>query len=155
MSGARTPETTSDREHDVVPELPKTNEIAAAAGTGDAYHRHRDHSIERVESNSADQQAAAPSAFNARSHHHKRRGSSASRVAVDHFDPEGVLELKRTLTQQSATARSIHRSPTIQHHAPEPHSSSGSTVSTAVGDSDSPEKFDLEKTLREMVKRYV
>ena len=53
---------------------------------------------------------------------------SASRVNLDHFDPEGVRELSRTLSQSSAQAkrRSVKSDNTL---APE-------------------EPFSLEKTLR-------
>lgn len=153
MSGDPFPETASDRSRDVVPELPSSDAMAAAAsGTAfhDNHHHHHltDHNPTDI---SHEPESSTPHGIRP-PHHHRRRDSSASRVAVDYFDPEGVLELRRTLTQQSATARSIHRTLTAQRQHPQ---SSGSSVSTAVGDSDASEKFDLEKILREMVKRYV
>lgn len=59
---------------------------------------------------------------------------SASRVSLDHFDPEGVRELSRTLSQSSAKAkqRSIRSDRTL---APE-------------------EPFSLEKALRTALDRY-
>ena len=157
MAGGPTPETGSEHSRDVVPELPTMNDLEAAA-TGNAFqslHHHRASTDVPNEENTVDDQAPPPSAFHA--HHNaqrRRRGSSASRVAIDHFDPEGVLELKRTLTHQSITAKSVHRTNTTQLQHPPSSSGSTASVSTAVGGVDS-EKFDLEKLLREMVKRYV
>lgn len=155
MSGDPSPETASDRSRDVVPELPSSNAMAAAAsGTAfhDNYHHHH-HTDHNATDITHEPEPSTPHGIRP-PHHHRRRDSSASRVAVDYFDPEGVLELRRTLTQHSATARSIHRTLTAQREQQHPQSS-GSSVSTAVGDSDASEKFDLEKILREMVKRYV
>lgn len=161
MSGGLTSETASERSRDVVPELP-TSDAMAAAATGEAFHRHhstQNNSVDGAREDGVNNEQASPSAFNARAHHrhHRRRDSSASRVAIDHFDPEGVLELKRTLTHQSATARSTHRTSIgHRHQKPKAHNSSGSSFDTAVGDAaESPEKFDLEKLLRDMVKRCV
>lgn len=60
---------------------------------------------------------------------------SASRVSLDHFDPEGVRELSRTLSQSSAQARvtSVRSDKTL---APE-------------------EPFSLEKILRTALDKYV
>ncbi|KAH8118882.1 ABC-2 type transporter-domain-containing protein [Phellopilus nigrolimitatus] len=129
-----------DRDRDVVPELPAGPAMAAAA-IGDAFHHH-----------GADDGDEKPAGGGLK----KRRGSAAnsSRVALDHFDPEGVHELKRTLTQQSAAARSMHS----LHPAPVPPlpgqiSSAQSTLgSTVVSDAEQ-EKFDLGKHLKDIVKR--
>lgn len=60
--------------------------------------------------------------------------TSASRVNLDHFDPEGVRELTRTLSKSSAQARerSVRSDDTL---APE-------------------EPFSLEKILRDALDKY-
>lgn len=59
---------------------------------------------------------------------------SASRVNLDHFDPEGVRELSRTLSQSSAQAkqRSVRSDRTLTPEEP----------------------FSLEKALRAALDRY-
>ena len=65
----------------------------------------------------------------------ERVPKSASRVSLDHFDPEGVRELSRTLSRSSAQAkvRSVRSDQTL---APE-------------------EPFSLEKILRTALDKYV
>jgi len=58
---------------------------------------------------------------------------SASRVSLDHFDPEGVRQLSRTLSQSSAHAKESLRSE--------------STLAPK-------EPFSLEKTLRDALGKY-
>lgn len=71
----------------------------------------------------------------------RRRGnSSVSRVDVDFFDPAGVQELRRTLTQQHDEEKAKgHRSST----------SSDRTLDVKTED----EPFDFAKTLREIVRK--
>ena len=59
---------------------------------------------------------------------------SASRVNLDHFDPEGVRELSRTLSRSSAQARltSVRSEKTLASEEP----------------------FSLEKTLRITLDKY-
>ena len=63
------------------------------------------------------------------------KSQSASQVSLDHFDPEGVRELSRTLSRSSAQAKqkSIRSDRTL---APE-------------------EPFSLERALRAALDRYV
>ncbi|KAG6909483.1 hypothetical protein DXG01_017205 [Tephrocybe rancida] len=67
------------------------------------------------------------------------QGKGVSRVDVDSLDPVGVQELKRTLTQHAADQ--------AQQTA-----SFASSNATLTGPMD-PEKFDFEKTLRNVVRR--
>ena len=60
---------------------------------------------------------------------------SASRVNLDHFDPQGVRELSRTLSRSSKQAR---------------------PVTARSDDTLTPEQpFSLEKTLRSALDKYV
>ncbi|KIK61032.1 hypothetical protein GYMLUDRAFT_166677 [Collybiopsis luxurians FD-317 M1] len=69
----------------------------------------------------------------------QRRGSTVSRVSVDHFDPEGVRDLQRTLTRLS------QRDGTKQTET----SSRDSNVTLIPGEG----PFDLEKALKKMTRR--
>lgn len=67
-----------------------------------------------------------------------RRNSTASQVNVDFFDPAGVRHLNRTLSQMSTQndqqqASSVHSDATLTTDGP----------------------FDFEKTLRNVMKKYV
>lgn len=66
---------------------------------------------------------------------HDNASKSTSRVSLDHFDPDGVQELSRTLSQSSHQARrkSVRSENTL---APE-------------------QSFSLEKTLRAALDKYV
>ena len=82
-----------------------------------------------------------------------RANSSVSRVGVDYFDPVGVKELRRVLTEpsghDSVTQRFFHKVP--YHHGQEkrdPPSSVSSTTLTGLRVDDG---VDLEKTLRLIV----
>lgn len=71
-----------------------------------------------------------------------RRGSSVSHVDLDHFDPAGVQELRRTFTQASATQSNQNLEKGVLP-------SSASELTLAVGNG----PFDLEKTLRKVVQK--
>ncbi|KAL5527915.1 hypothetical protein ACEPAG_6716 [Sanghuangporus baumii] len=134
-SGTQTP-----FERDIVPELPPSSAMVSAAIGEHFHHHHHARSPTRAQSESED---AASADVKKKS---KRRGSSASRVAVDYFDPEGVHELKRTLTMQSQAARSV------AEDRAEAHSSDESTVVSETGDLDV-DKFDLEQFFKDTVQK--
>lgn len=150
-------ENPTNREHDVVPELPAAPAMAAAA-VGDAFHSH---AYSQSHSSQPDHQSPPHSPIDAhpiQQRPSKRRGSNASHVAIDHFDPEGVNELKRTVTQQSAAARSTRSLGQVHEEMPPPPkkhgSSSRSTVeSTVVSESGGSDKFDFEQHLKDVVRR--
>lgn len=71
-----------------------------------------------------------------------RRGSSVSHVDVAFFDPQGVQELRRTLTQQS-----------IQENKNRPPGSRGSLSTDLTLTPKDGEPFDLAKTLRKIVQK--
>ncbi|KAJ3748437.1 pleiotropic drug resistance ABC transporter [Lentinula detonsa] len=71
-----------------------------------------------------------------------RRGSSASRVSVDHFDPQGVRELQRTLSMMSQQ----------QEEKPRSHTETSSRDSSAtLSPVETP--FDFEKALKDSMKK--
>lgn len=75
-------------------------------------------------------------------HHISRRMSRASRVSVDFFDPEGMAQLQRTLTGQDGKIPQVTRQESV--------SSFGSDHTLTVD----PDHFDLEKTIRQIIRRY-
>lgn len=80
-------------------------------------------------------------------HHHNanRRHSTASRVSVDFFDPEGMNELRQTLTKDQKSLKQEEERP------PTPVSpSSGQSEDTIAADK---EGFDLEKMIRKIIRR--
>ncbi|KXN88770.1 Brefeldin A resistance protein [Leucoagaricus sp. SymC.cos] len=79
-----------------------------------------------------------PTQFPVSHHTRPRRGSSVSRVDVGFFDPEGVEELRRTLTQESISEKKGSRN----------FSTSDATLAVKEG-----ELFDLAKALRKIVQR--
>ena len=72
----------------------------------------------------------------------RRRGSSVSRVDIGHFDPTGVDELRRNMSRLSATSQPASKAGQ--------KTSFQSDVTLA---SNSP--FDFEKTLNDVMKKYV
>lgn len=66
--------------------------------------------------------------------------SLSSRVDIGHFDPEGVLALKETLSRQSRDQVELSRATTR------------TATDTTLGDANG---FDFEKTLRNKILRYV
>ena len=115
-------------EQDDVPEL-STGPERMAATNEMSFHRAQN-------SISSDERSKSPP---------RRRPSNASHVAVDYFDPEGVSELKRTFTRQSATRRP-------EHIVPPPTRGSLHSELTAVSNTQS-EKFDFEQHLKDMIRR--
>ncbi|TDL30143.1 hypothetical protein BD410DRAFT_780681 [Rickenella mellea] len=106
-------------EQDKVPELPSQH----------ATHQHYAHD-------------APPTSFNPAGSR-KRKGSTASRVDIDYFDPEGVHNLRRTITQLSAATS--HGESRRNVSLPEGSDSSEVTI----GD----EKFDFEQILRTVLQK--
>ncbi|KAI5121205.1 hypothetical protein M0805_006006 [Coniferiporia weirii] len=131
MDAIRETEPPGDRDRDIVPELPAGPAMAAAA-IGDAFHQRSRPQFEQPSSGTG-----------------RRRSGSHTSVAIDHFDPEGVNELRRTFTRQSAAAQS-----TTSVNVPKPvvptSSARSTSESTAVSESD---KFDFEKHLRGVVRQ--
>lgn len=179
MDSVRITENNGERD-DVVPELPAGPSMAAAS-LGDAFHQHRHPRVSIPETPADEQnakkrrgsqssQAVSPTSILSPVSSaeekgvpgvqiHRRRGSTASRVAIDHFDPEGFNELKRTMTEQSAH-RSMHevgRSASRMDQPPLPaprESSIHSAGSTAVSEAaavDPAKDFDFERHLRDMM----
>ncbi|KAL5529901.1 SNQ2_5 [Sanghuangporus sanghuang] len=142
MSGADVPSasgTQTPLERDILAELPPSSAIASAA-IGEHFHHHH-HPQSPVRAARSEDEASADVKKKRR-----RRDSSASRVAVDYFDPEGVHELKRTLTMQSQAAREA------AEHRMGAHVSDESTVVSENLALDV-EKFDLEQFFKEIVQK--
>ncbi|THH12068.1 hypothetical protein EW145_g234 [Phellinidium pouzarii] len=139
MDVSRLSQPPGERDQDIVPELPAGPSIAAAA-IGNAFHQH-EHPAH--ESNEGEFKREG-----------RRRGSNAS-VALDHFDPEGVNELRRTFTEQSAAFRST-RSLNLSEKpiVPVPASSARSTAeSTVVSVAPEKDAFNFEKHLKDAIRR--
>lgn len=79
-----------------------------------------------------------------------RRLSTASRVSVDFFDPEGVSELKRTLTQDRMSMKAGLDAEKSKDPERGSMQSDSSTLPV-----DSEGAFDLEKMIRTIIRRYV
>ena len=145
-------ETPGDR--DTIADLPTRTDLTAAA-IGEAFHQHS-HPLEHSEvppESPKDTGVSESPVENGRKPH-KRRGSTASHVAVDHFDPEGVHELRRTLTQQSAALSTTSvRFPRIRGKPSGSARSTGeSTVVSESGGAGDSEKFDFEQILKDSVR---
>lgn len=136
MSNARPP--TASSELDDVPALPPSSALAAAAA-GEHFHPHNHPPILT--------QSQPEDASGSQTKRPKRRSSSASRVAVDYFDPEGVHELKRSHTIQSQKDRSMEPLPGL-------HSSGRNTPASESGSLDL-EKLDLSQFMKDIVQRCV
>ena len=115
-------------ENDTVPELPHGPSVAAAYGNA-AVHNALHHSSPKVPSPKVTYYGPDLG----------RQTSHASSVDVGFFDPEGVHQLRQTLSRMSAADQGEHAQ-SVQ-----------SSVETAVMD----EKFDFEKVLREVMSKCV
>lgn len=82
-------------------------------------------------------------------HPRPRRQSTASRVSVDFFDPEGMIEIRRTLTQDRINQEKEQQKETRPHTASTTGSSSDSDHTLAT-DADG---FDLEKAIQRIIRR--
>ena len=142
---------------DTIADLPTRIEMTAAA-TGEAFHQHP-HPHEypgNFQESHQDTNVSEEPTENDRDQL-KRRGSSASHVAVDHFDPEGVNELRRTLTQQSGalSITSVGVLPAHEQPTGMPRSAGESTVVSEFGGGEESEKFDFEQILKDSVRLWV
>lgn len=131
------PEQLSQAEgHDKVPDLPLGPSVAAAYGNA-AVHN----ALHRTTSAPRDTSPI------------RRTTSRASHVDVGHFDPSGVSDLRRTLSQMTAERKRVstdRRSEGGKHKSAE-YSDATSEITLALGDG----PFDFEKTLRNLIKKSV
>ncbi|KAI0943006.1 hypothetical protein AcW1_002753 [Taiwanofungus camphoratus] len=129
------PEQLSQAEgHDKVPDLPLGPSVAAAYGNA-AVHN----ALHRTTSAPRDTSPI------------RRTTSRASHVDVGHFDPSGVSDLRRTLSQMTAERKRVstdRRSEGGKHKSAE-YSDATSEITLALGDG----PFDFEKTLRNLIKK--
>ncbi|TEB24254.1 hypothetical protein FA13DRAFT_1714739 [Coprinellus micaceus] len=110
---------------------------------------------EEAPSGAVSREASEPTLHNHAANHHEhpphphhprpRRQSTASRVSVDFFDPEGMIEIRRTLTQDRA-----HQEKDEKPRAASTGGSSTDSDNTLAAGGDG---FDLEKTIRQIVRR--
>lgn len=119
-------------DNDRVPELPTASEIAEAG----VHHRHRSNSTGSTPPISPVVEPHNPLT---------RQQSAGSHVDIGLFDPEGVMQLRRTLSRQSQQQAHPHHIDTDAHS-----SGSVSTDHTLASDS---APFDFEKKLRDVIKR--
>lgn len=139
---------------DNVPELPTPTQIAAGhtAFNGSPEEQHQQHQRSPSLAHSD-----APSAFG---HPLVRTHSAASHVDIGRFDPQGVEQLRRTLSRQSqAHAEELRRTRTNRtvdekKSARAPSPSPSSDESTLAGPIDGA-GFDFEKALRGVIKKCV
>ncbi|TFK22472.1 hypothetical protein FA15DRAFT_757994 [Coprinopsis marcescibilis] len=119
---------------DIVEETPSAS-VSRVASTlkleSDVHHHHHEKHHEH------------PPSASPRTHFTKpRRNSTASRVSIDFFDPEGVNELRRTITKE-----------TTEHPLPKESESTSSDASSdhtlAVDEND----FNLERVIRQVLRR--
>lgn len=80
-----------------------------------------------------------------------RRNSSVSHVSLDYFDPSGVAQLRRTMSHMSA-AVDTNDIPEVPFRKIGSRSTVDTTTTLAAPKGNEP--FDLEKTLRTVMKRY-
>lgn len=106
---------------------------------GDIHEDHRSEQANVALAQDESKYAPPPSPIITR---HRRRGSSVSRVDIGHFDPTGVDELRRNMSRLSATSQPASKAGQ--------KTSFQSDVTLA---SNSP--FDFEKTLNDVMKKYV
>ncbi|KAI0356868.1 pleiotropic drug resistance ABC transporter [Trametes cingulata] len=143
---------------DRVPELPSATQIAAAYGNA-AVHNAAHSSSNSSQSTPEQQPPRSPSIGEATygSPLH-RTTSSASHVDIGHFDPQGVEQLRRTMSMQSQSQSHAELPHSISRHghghADKPrsaHSRSQESDLTLTGPLDGP--FDFEKALRNVIKK--
>ncbi|KAI9065216.1 pleiotropic drug resistance ABC transporter [Trametes sanguinea] len=136
---------------DNVPELPTATQIASAYGNAAM------HNMAHGSPSSAHQpydSPRPPSAFdnNTFGSPLRRTTSSTSRVDIGHFDPEGVEQLRRTMTAQSqSNADALRRSNTRHGESRSAQTHSGASELTLAGQIEGP--FDFEKALRNVIRK--
>jgi ATP-binding cassette, subfamily G (WHITE), member 2, SNQ2 len=98
----------------------------------------------------------------------RRRNSTASHVDIGHFDPEGVQELRRTMSRMSeqqlgdSLARRVSSHHTGVESVPHGQHRRGSDSGGSRGDTEptlggepQEDAFDFQKTLKNYIRRYV
>ncbi|PIL29236.1 ATP-binding cassette transporter [Ganoderma sinense ZZ0214-1] len=126
--------------HDRVPELPTPSDIAASHGNS------AHHNLVHPHSPSTDVDPASE-------RHHvplTRQLSSGSHVDIGHFDPQGVAQLRRSLSRQSHNGTEL---PFDLDPLREGQRQSANSISTEVTLASPDAPFDFGKTLRNVVKQ--
>ena len=127
--------------HDRVPELPTPSDIAASY-SNPAYHN-----LPHPHSPSIDVDPSSE-------RHHvplTRQLSSGSHVDIGHFDPEGVAQLRRSLSRQSQHGTNPLPFDLSPLGGEERHSANSISTEVTLASPDAP--FDFGKTLRNVVKK--
>jgi ATP-binding cassette subfamily G (WHITE) protein 2 (SNQ2) len=126
---------TDIREEDITAAIPTLPGPTAAANQANVtFHNLRHHEESDVHPISSPPSPIIP-------RQRTRRSSSVSRVDIGHFDPQGVDELRRTLSRISANRQGDDANKSVI---------SRSDITLAVGDG----PFNFEKCLRDVVKKY-
>ncbi|KAF6764440.1 ABC-2 type transporter-domain-containing protein [Ephemerocybe angulata] len=109
------------------------------------------HNIARHDAQQEQSQPESPRPPHAQ-HPRPRRQSTASRVSVDFFDPEGMAEIRRTLTQDKNKSTDDEKAGKHDEERPRTATTTRSTDSddTVAADADG---FDLEKTIKTIIRR--
>ncbi|CDO77419.1 hypothetical protein BN946_scf184857.g26 [Trametes cinnabarina] len=136
---------------DNVPELPTATQIAAAYGNA-AVHNithgspHSSHEERSPRLTSASPASAYGSPL-------RRTTSNASHVEIGHFDPEGVEQLRRTMSRlsQASNGDPLHRSTTRRGDAQNGQTHSEGSDLTLTSPLEGP--FDFEKALRNVFRK--
>ncbi|OSD01072.1 pleiotropic drug resistance ABC transporter [Trametes coccinea BRFM310] len=133
---------------DNVPELPTATQIASAYAN--AAHHNMAHGAAAPSSPEPYDSPRPPSSFDANTYGSplRRTTSSASHVDIGHFDPQGVEQLRRTMTAQSqmSNADALRRCNTRHGESRSAQTHSGASDLTLAGQMEGP--FDFEKALR-------
>lgn len=126
--------------HDRVPELPTPSDIAASYGNAAHHNLPHPHSPS-IDVDPASERHNIPLT---------RQLSSGSHVDIGHFDPEGVAQLRRSLSRQSHNGNPL---PFDLSPLGEGERRSANSISTEVTLASPDAPFDFEKTLRNVVKK--
>ncbi len=126
--------------HDRVPELPTSTDIAAASGNPPHHNLAHPHSPS-IDAHRASERHNIPLT---------RQPSSGSHVDIGRFDPEGVAQLRRSLSRQSNNATPLPFDLCLLR---EGERRSAHSVSTEVTLASPDAPFDFGKTLRKVVKK--
>ncbi|KAI0649902.1 pleiotropic drug resistance ABC transporter [Trametes meyenii] len=140
MSDPAQLESLEGRDH--VPELPTATQIAAAYGNAAIHNAHSSHP-----SSPQEQHPHSP-ITDTHGAPLQRTTSARSHVDIGRFDPEGVEQLRRTMSMQSQHNADLHRTPTRHAEQQSSHSQESEMTLTS---SEGP--FDFEKTLRNLLKK--
>ena len=84
--------------------------------------------------------------------HVANMGASASHVDLGHFDPEGVNELRRTMSRQSNVRKDREGEPGLVPPVPHLHGESRENSEKSTIHVDGAD-FDFEQKLRTIIKR--